>query len=75
MYIVVEIQKTNNTVSTIVTQHKTQEEAKSKCFTVLAAAVQSTMDRHYVSLLNEKGKELYSNGFDHKEVLDDGGTI
>lgn len=75
MYIVMEIQKTNDTLSTIVTKHATLEEAKSKYFTILAAAVHSTMDRHHVTLLNEKGKELYNSGFDHKEVLEDGGTV
>lgn len=69
MYVVLELQKTGERISTLVTQHDTLNEAKSKFFAILSVAAGSPLDRHYVSILTEKGQSIMNDGFDHnKEV-------
>ena len=68
MYIVMEIQKAEERLSTIVTQHETLQDAKAKYFQVLSAAVNSPLERHFVTILTEKGSSLLNDGFDHKEI-------
>lgn len=65
MYVVLEIQKSGERISTIATQHENITEAKSKYFNVLSAAAGSPMDRHYVAIISEKGQSIMNDGFDH----------
>lgn len=66
MYIVIEIQTTNNTVSIVPpVSFDNIEKAYQKFYTVLAAAAVSTVPIHAAILLNEKGELMRSEYFDH----------
>jgi len=67
MYVVLEIMKTGDRLSATTTMHNTKNEAKAKFFQLVGAAASSTVDRHHISLLNESGKVLMNDGFDHLE--------
>lgn len=67
MFIVIEIMKTGEQISTVVTQHSTKLEAKAKFFQAVGAATQSPVDRHHISILTETGKLIMNDGFDHYE--------
>lgn len=67
MYIVMEIQKNNDQISTLVNTYDNINQAKNKYYTILAHAAVSQIDKHSASILNEKGLSLFNEGFVHKE--------
>ena len=67
MYVVLEIMKTGDLLSATPTIHQTKNEAKAKFFQLVGSAATSSVDRHHVSLINESGKVLMNDGFDHLE--------
>lgn len=66
-YLVLEIQKNEETISNIVTAHDSRNEADSKYYSVLAAAAVSTVQSHAASLLTEEGQCLKYDFYAHKE--------
>lgn len=69
MYLVIEIQTdANDTVSTLVTQHTTLNEAESKYHTVLAAAAISSVPYHAAVLMQNFGNVLMSHYYSHVEL-------
>ena len=67
MYIVLEIQKDNNTLSLLNTTHETLNEAESKYHTILAYAAQSTLTLHGAVLLTEEGQTMRSECYKHEQ--------
>ena len=65
MYIVIEIQKTGDNLSTLVTTHNTQNEAESKFYTILSYAAVSKVPLHAASLLSEDGRCFRSEVYEH----------
>ena len=64
-YLVIEIQKTGDNISHIVTTHDTRNEADSKYYLVLSAAAVSSVPKHAASLLAEDGHCLRSEVYEH----------
>lgn len=54
-FIVLEIQKQDGKIATLVTQHDTLNEARAKYHAVLSAAAISGLERHGAVLLREDG--------------------
>ena len=67
MYLVIELQKTGDVVSNIVTSHETINEADYKYYTVLAAAAVSKVEQHAVSMLEDTGFCIKSGYYIHAE--------
>lgn len=65
MYIVMEIQKQGETVSTLVDSYANLNEAKSKHHTILAAASVSAVEQHAASLMDDTGRCIYHEAFQH----------
>ena len=68
-YVVIEIQDTNDTISTLVTTHDTREEADSKYYQILSYAAVSNLPKHAASLLTDTGKCL-KNDYYEREVAE-----
>lgn len=67
-YIVIELQKNEQgTVTNIVTQHSTRNDAESKYHTVLAAAAVSSVYQHSAVLLTDDGREIIHQSYTHAE--------
>ena len=65
-YIVIELQKSaQGTVSNIVTQHSTRNEAEGKYHTILAAAAVSNVYQHSAVLLTDAGQEICHQAYTH----------
>jgi len=67
MFIVIEIQKTGEEVGTIVNKYADINQAKSKYHTILAAAAVSKVERHAACVLDDKGRTLCQEAYDHVE--------
>ena len=65
MFLVIEIQKTGNQLSHIVTTHETQNEAESKFYTVLSYAAVSELDLHAATILREDGRCIRTGCYEH----------
>lgn len=65
-FIVIEIQKTGETVGNFVWAFNNYFEAASKYHEVLAAAAVSQIEIHSAVLLNEMGALIMSDWFDHR---------
>lgn len=65
MYIVIEIQKSNGQVSTVVNSYATINEAKNKYHTILAYASISSVEKHSAVILNDKGEMVVSECYRH----------
>lgn len=68
MYIVIEIQKSNGQVSTVVNSYATINEAKNKYHTILAYASISNVEKHSAVILNEKGEMVVNECYRHSSV-------
>lgn len=66
-YIVVELQKTGDTMANIVTAHDTLQDAQYKFYTVSASASISNVDKHSVVLLDENGFPIERTIFEHSQ--------
>lgn len=64
-YLVIEIQKTDDTVATLVNSFDTINEAESKYHTVLAYAAVSSVHVHTAVLMNETGYVIKHESYDH----------
>lgn len=64
-YIVIEVQKSNGEVSTLVTTHTTKNEAESKFYQIMAAAAVSSIERHSASILTEDGNCYMTATYEH----------
>ena len=64
-YIVIELQKTGDTLADIEFAYTDYNKALEKYYKVLAAAVVSTVDVHSASLLDETGAVLLNESFNH----------
>lgn len=72
MYIVIEIQLNNGTVSTLTYQYDNINAAYAKYHTILAAAAVSTIDTHSAVILSETGYTIANASFTHpKEVTEE----
>ena len=68
-FIVIEIQKNEGAISTIVTQHSTLNEARLKYHQILSAAAVSDLERHGAVLIREDG---YSVAYEtYPEVVEE----
>ena len=65
MYIVIELQKHENTVSNIVTEHNTLAGAESKYHSVLAAAAVSDIPVHSAIIVSEEGFPVEHKCYKH----------
>ena len=70
-YIVIEMQTTNGTTSTLTTVKNNIAEAEQKYHTVLAAAAVSQVPLHSASMLNERGQLIKYELFDHTEPIEE----
>ena len=66
MFIVMEIQK-GVSVSTIVNTYETRNQAEQKYHTVLAYAAVSDVPQHSAVMLEDDGRYIKSESFDHEE--------
>ena len=64
-YLVIELQKNNNDVASLVTKYDTLDQARSSFYTICAAAVLSMVEVHSVILLTEEGDVMYKETFLH----------
>lgn len=65
MYIVMEIQKNGEVISTLVTTYSTKNEAEQKYHQILSAAAVSSVDIHSAVMLTETGERLKSESYNH----------
>ena len=65
MFIVLEIQTTGDTVSTLVFTYSTRLDAESKYHSILAAAAISTVPIHGAVILSGEGKEIMHQAYTH----------
>lgn len=64
-YLVVEMQTNNGTTSTLNYQYSDLKLAQQKYFTILAAAVVSSVDVHTAFIVDETGVMLTSDSYGH----------
>ena len=65
MYLVIEIQKNGDNISTLVDSFSNLNQAKSKYHTILAAASISSVDRHGACLLDDRGVCILTESYNH----------
>ena len=65
MYILVELQTTNDTTASIVTAYTDRAAAESPYHTILAAAVMSSVHYHAVVMLDERGNTIKREFYRH----------
>lgn len=65
-YLVIEIQKTDDQISHIITTHDSRSEAESKYYLVLSAAAVSSVPKHACSLLTEDGVCIRNEAYEHR---------
>lgn len=70
MYLVVEMQKTGNSLATICNDYVDRNEAESRYHAALSAAAISSVPLHTVVLLNDEGTKLDSKYYPHAEEGD-----
>lgn len=67
MFIVIELQKTGNTLAHLETTHATLEEAESKFYLVLSAAAVSSVPVHSAIIVSEEGFPVRHECYKHGE--------
>lgn len=68
MYVVVELQKSNDTtIASLVTTHQTLPEAESKFHQVLSYAAVSNIPLHSCVLLNEDAYVIKTQSYSHEQ--------
>lgn len=63
MYIVIELQNNNGTVSNIVTAYNTQDQAEQKYHEILKYAAVTTLTSHAAVILNERGEMIRAESY------------
>lgn len=66
MYIVIELQKTGDTLADLEFTFTDYNQALNKYYTILAFAAVSNVERHSATILDEWGEVLKNEGFEHK---------
>ena len=66
VYVVIEIQSTNESAATLINSYVNRNEAESKFHQILGAAAISTIPTHSAALLTDSGKLLKSESYTHK---------
>ncbi len=64
-HIVIEIQKDNGEVSTLITAFDTKNEAESKFYQIMSVAAISQLERHSASILTEDGNCYMTATYEH----------
>lgn len=65
MYSVIELQKNGGTLAVLHYEYADKNTAQQKYHEVLAYAAVSTLERHSAALLNEDGRELRYESYQH----------
>ena len=65
MYIVIELQTNNGTVSPIVNSFDTINQAYQKYYQILSAAAVSSVDIHSAVILSDHGGVISAESFEH----------
>lgn len=63
MYIVIELQNNNGTVSNIVTAYNTQQQAEQKFHEIMMYAATTTLTSHAAVILNDRGEMIRSESY------------
>lgn len=66
MFIVIEIQATNESISTIVNDYSDRLDAESKYHQILTSAAKSSVPKHSAVLLNDEGQRINSECYVHE---------
>lgn len=72
MFIVIEIQKTDQ-IATLVTAYETRNEAEAKYHSILAAAALSSVPVHAAAMMSEEGYPIKNDVFKHEAQEQDDG--
>lgn len=65
MYVVIELQTSNGTVSSIVNAYNTLNEAYQKYYQILSSAAVSSVDVHAAIIVSDHGEIISANSFEH----------
>lgn len=65
MYIVIELQTTNNETSTLVNSYVSKPQAEQKYHTILSFASVSEVEQHCAVMLDSEGRLLKSECYKH----------
>ena len=71
MYIVIEMQSTGESVSTITWSYSTEQDAMAKYFSILAVAVTSSVPTHSAVIMTDRGEMVRSERFYHAREVDE----
>ena len=73
MFIVIELQTTDGVTSNIVTTKQTKDEAMSTYHSILASAATSTVQFHTAIVIDERGKVIAKECYQHQTVVPEDG--
>ena len=71
LYIVIELQSTGESVSTLTWSYETQEQAMAKYYSILAVAVTSSVPIHSAVILTDRGEIVRAERFYHARESDE----
>ena len=71
MYIVIEMQSTGESVSTLTWSYSTELDAMAKYFSILAVAVTSSVPTHTAVIMTDRGEMVRSERFYHAREVDE----
>lgn len=71
MYIVIELQSTGESVSTLTWSYSTEQDAMAKYFSILAVAVTSSVPTHSAVIMTDRGEMVRSERFYHAREVDE----
>ena len=69
MFLVMEIQRNGETVNNIVDSYTDENQAKSKYHLILASAAVSTVERHSAVIIDDTGRPINYEWFDHDAIV------
>ena len=65
MFVVIELQKTGESLANLVTAHESRDEAEQKYHAVLSAAAVSSVSAHSAVMLDDTGHQLKRETYFH----------
>lgn len=65
MYIVIELQTENDSVSPIINSYSTINQAYQKYYSILSAAAVSSVKTHTAIIVSENGEIITADSFEH----------
>ena len=74
MFIIIELQTTDNVTSNIVTTKTTKDEAMSTYHSILAAAAISSVQYHTAVVMDEKGVLIAKECYQHQNQIIESGN-